>query len=222
MPGRSRRPTKSELEEDQFVEWILKAADYLKQRAQLFIVGAAAIALVVSVFVYVKSSQADAKKEAAELLGQALIRDEAGQPAESMLKLGLLTDSYAGTPAGAQGTIILANRYFAQGEYAEAEKLYRSYLDEPSPVDILLFASRSGIASCYEAKEEFQLAASEYLAYAADNVGSMQSTIALMNAARCQRLAGNREARKDILRRVTREYPKSPVAARAQNELNML
>ena len=74
MPGRSRRPTKSELEEDQFVEWILKAADYLRQRAQLFIVGAAAIALVISVFVYVNSSQADAKKAAAALHRQARVR----------------------------------------------------------------------------------------------------------------------------------------------------
>ena len=222
MPGRSKRPTKSELEEDQFVEWIIKAADFVKQRAQLFIVGAAAIALVITAIGYVKSSQATARKEAAELLGDALIAEESGQPAESMLKFQRLTDSYAGTPAGVQGTVILANRYFAEGEYAKAEALYRSFLDDANSVDIFLFAARSGIASCYEAQEDFQRAASEYLAYAADNVGSMQSSIALMNAARCQRLAGNRDALKELLQRITREYPKSPVAVRARDELNML
>ena len=222
MPGRSKRPTKSELEEDQFVEWILKAVAYIKERAQLFIVGAAAIAVVIFAVGYVKASQATAKREAAELLGKALIDDEVGVATQSILKFETLTDSYAGTPAAAQGTVILANRYFAQGRYDEAEALYRSYVNDASSIDILLFASRSGIAACYEAQGEFQRAAKEYLAYAADNVGALQSSIALRDAARCQRLAGNGDALKELLQRITREYPRSPVAARARDELNML
>lgn len=222
MPRSGRRSTKKELEEDQFVDWILKAADFIKQRAQLFIVGAVAVAVLISAFLYVKSSRVEAKTEAAALLGKALIADEAGRPAESILAFERLTRDFAGTPAAAQGTVILANRYFAGGRYAEAERLYRSYLDEDGSIDVLVFAARAGIASCYEAQGEFQRAASEYLAYAADNPESMQASIALMDAARCQRLDGNREARKELLLRIAREYPRSPVASRARDELNML
>ena len=42
MQERKQRVTKTELEEDEFLEWVLRAIEYLKQRSQLFIGGAVA------------------------------------------------------------------------------------------------------------------------------------------------------------------------------------
>ena len=46
MQERKQRVTKAELEEDEFLEWVLRAIEYLKQRSQLFIGGAVAIVAV--------------------------------------------------------------------------------------------------------------------------------------------------------------------------------
>ena len=222
MPGRRNRPKKADLEEDRFVEWILHAVDFVKERAQLFISGAAALVVLVLAVTYINSARQSAQVEAASLLGEALIKDETGQLAESMRLLVRLHESYSGTPAAAQGTVMLGNRYFAQGRYAEAERLYRAYLDEYETVDVLAFSAREGIAACFEAKGDFQRAAEEYLSYASEHVHSMESAIALMDAARCHRLAGDLEAQKQVLQRVTEHHPNSPAAARAREELNML
>ena len=48
MAAKRSRPTKRELEEDQFVEWMVQASDYVKERGRAFAVGAAAIVVIIS------------------------------------------------------------------------------------------------------------------------------------------------------------------------------
>ena len=122
MPGRRNRPKKADLEEDRFVEWILHAVDFVKERAQLFISGAAALVVLVLAVTYINSARQSAQVEAASLLGEALIKDETGQLAESMRLLVRLHESYSGTPAAAQGTVMLGNRYFGSGSLCRSRK----------------------------------------------------------------------------------------------------
>ena len=220
--GRSRRPSKEELEEDKFLEWILEAGEYIKARAQLFIGGAVGIAAILFVISYMQTSRETARAEASALLGKVLIAESNGQTQEGLQLSEQLVDLYPGTPAAAQGLVQLGNRYYSRGRYAEAEKQFQMYLDEHGDVDVLVYAAWSGIAACYESQGEFERAALKFTEYAEQNKGQMQAALALMNAARCYHLAGQVEMAKKELERVTRDHADSPVAGRARDQLNML
>lgn len=43
MSSEHRKLSKSELREDEFVEWIMQAVEYVKERARLFVGGAVAV-----------------------------------------------------------------------------------------------------------------------------------------------------------------------------------
>ena len=133
-----------------------------------------------------------------------------------------LIDEYAGTPSAAHGIILLANRYYRVGRYDEAEKLYERYIAEYGESQALLFAARTGVAACHEATGDLEGAATGYVAYADAHPNDRASAIALMDAARCYRVLGDTQQQGAVLGRVTRDFPTSPAAQRARQELQML
>lgn len=222
MPDKTKAPTKKELREDRFVEWVLEAVDYVRSKSQYFTAGAIAVVVGIAGIAYFQKSQEESRAKAAALLGEAMIADDNGQAHEVMRLCEELVGKYSGTPAAAQGTVFLANRYFAQGRYAEAQKLYQSYLADYEALDVLVFAAWNGLAACAEAQGDYQQAAGKYQEYAAGHPGTIQAAMALMEAARCYGLAGDVANQQKTLARVTAEFADSPVAARAREALTML
>lgn len=222
MAAKRNRPTKSELEEDQFVEWIVQASDYVKERARIFVAGAAAVVIIILAVNYLQESRENARADAAALLGEALIAEQSGQ-LEQAVRLGkqLLLD-YGGTSASAHGTVMLANRYFNQGRYAEAQKLYQAYLTDDGQIDVLVFACWRGVAACFEAQEQYEKAAAKYAEYASAHADGMAASLALMDAARCYGVMGKTQQQRDLLKQVTRNFASSPASARARLELELL
>jgi len=220
--AKQNRATKSELEDDQFVEWMAVASDYVKERGRTFITGAVAVVIIILAVNYVQASRENTRLEAAALLGEALISEQAGD-AEQAVRLGeqLLKD-YSGTAAAAHGTIMVANRYFNQGRYADAEKLYQSYLTEYGDIEVLVFAASRGIAASYEARQQYEKAAAQYTAYANVHAGEMATSLALMDAARCYGVLGNTQRQREVLKQVTHDFASSPVSVRARQELGLL
>lgn len=215
-------PSKQELKEDHFVDWILECVDFVRARTQQFLTGAVAVVVVIAAIAYYNKSQADARVEAAAVLAEAMIADDNNQP-DDAIRLGerVLKD-FPGTPSAAQATLFLANRYYAQARYGEAQKLYERYLSDYGDVDVLAFAARTGLASCAEAQGDFRQAAAKFQEAAGAGSGSTEAAIALLEAARCFGLAGEVANQKNILTQVTRDFNESPAAARAREELAML
>ncbi|MFH1571157.1 MAG: tetratricopeptide repeat protein [Gemmatimonadota bacterium] len=222
MQAHRNRPTRQELEEDHFVEWVMEAVDYVRNRAQLFVGGAAAIVVAILAVTYVQSSRQDARHAATALLGQAIIADESGRVEEAVGLAEQVNSKYAGTPAAAQATVLLANRYYLQGRYADAERLFQSYLDDYGDAEVLAYAAWSGLAACYEAQGDMRRAADKYRSYADQYSDRDEAALALMDAARCYGAAGDAAQQKQALERVTRDYPKTPVVSRAREDLGML
>jgi len=222
MQERNKRPTKAELEEDEFLEWILRAIEYIKQRAQLFIGGAVAIVAVVAITSFMQTQQAEARERAAALLFEATLADRSGQ-VDQVIRIGQqLVDKFAETPAGSQGMIVLGNRYFTLGRYADAQRLYQQYLDGKGDQDALVYAAQTGLAACRVAQGDIQGAAQDYVRYADENPKNPPSALALMQAARCYGQLGDAPNRRSVLERVTRQHPRTPVAQRAREQLNMM
>jgi TolA-binding protein len=214
--------SKQELREDRFVEWVLEATEYVRAKSQVFMAGAVGVVVLIGAIAYFNKSQADSRLEAAALLGEAMIADDNGQGDEATRMAEQLLKEYAGTPSAAQATLFLANHYYAQGRYGEAQKLYERYLSDYGDVDVLAFAARNGLASCAEAQGDYPQAAAKFQEAATASGAGSQGCLALLEAARCYGLAGDVANQKSILTQITKEYSDSPAAARAREELAML
>ena len=221
MSSERRKLSKSELREDEFVEWIMQAVEYVKERASLFVGGAVAVIVVILAVNYFIESKETDRLNAAALLGDVLMVEQGGEPAEAIRLAEELVASYAGTPAAAQGTILLANLHYAQGRHAEARSYYQSYLDNYEPVDVLAYAAQSGLGACLEAEGQFLAAAQHYEAYAAQQAGTIREAMARMEAARIYGLAGESDKQQALLEEVSRTFAQYPIAAQARAALAM-
>lgn len=222
MQERNQRATKADLEEDEFLEWVLRAIQYFKERAQLFIGGAVAIVAVFAIISFLQTQKEEARERASALLFEATIADRSGQTDQVIRLSQQLVNEYSGTPAAAQGVILLANRYFALGRYPDAERLYQQYLDTYGDLDALVYAARTGLAACREASGDLEGAARDYVRYAEEHAASPPAALALMHAARCYQQLRDNGRYRQTLERVTREHALTPVAQRAREQLAML
>lgn len=221
MSSERRKLSKSELREDEFVEWIMQAVEYVKERPRLFVGGAVAVIAVIMAINYsIESKEADRLKAAA-LLGDVLMVEQGGEPTEAIRLAEELASSsaYAGTPAAAQGTVLLANLHYEQGRYAEARSYYQHYLDNYEPLDVLAYAAQSGLGACLEAEGQLLAAAEHYEASAAQRAGTIHEAMARMEAARIYGLAGERDKQQALLKQVSRAFAQYPIAAQARAAL---
>ena len=219
MSSERRKLSKSELREDEFVEWIMEAVEYVKERARLFVGGAvAAVAVIVAINYFIESKEADRLKAAA-LLGDVLMVEQGREPTEAVRLAEELVSAYAGTPAAAQGTIILANLHYAQGRYVEARGYYQTYLDNYEPLEVLAYAAQSGLGACFEAEGQLVAAAQHYETYAAQQAGTIREAMARMEAARIYGLAGKSDKQQALLEQVSRTFAQYPIAAQARAAL---
>ncbi len=219
MSSERRKLSKSELREDEFVERIMEAVEYVKEHARLFVYGAvAAIAVIVAIHYFIESKEADRLKAAA-LLGDVLMVEQGGELTEAIGLAEELVSSYAGTPAAAQGTVLLANLHYAQGRYVEARGYYQSYLDNYDPLDVLAYAAQSGLGACLEAEGQLAAAAQHYETYAAAQAGTIREAMARMEAARIYGLAGESGKQQALLEQVSRTFAQYPIAAQARAAL---
>ena len=221
MSSERRKLSKSELREDEFVEWIMQAVEYVKERANLFGGGVVAVIVVIMAINYFIESNEANRLKAAALLGDVLMVEQGGEPTEAIRLAEELVSSYAGTPAAAQGVVLLANLHYAQGRYAAARGYYQSYLDNYKPLDVLAYAAQSGLGACLEAEGQLLAAAQHYEAYAAQQAGTIREAMARMEAARIYGLAGESNKQQALLEEVSRTFAQYPIAAQARAALAM-
>ena len=222
MAAESQKLSKEELREDEFVEWIMEAVEYVKERSQLFIGGLAGLVVVIlGINHFIESSEA-AEVEAVALLGDVLMAEQSGQVSEAIRLAEQLATSYTEAPAAGQGLVLLANMHYAEGRIVEARGYYRDYLDNYEPIDVLAYAAESGLASCLEAEGQLLEAGRYYEAYAGRETGTIRAALALMEAARVYGLAGDGKKQRELLEAVSRDFAQYPVALQARASLGML
>lgn len=222
MAAESQKLTKAEMREDEFVEWIMAAVKYIKERSQLFAGGVIGVLIVILGINYFIDSKEVAKVEAATLLGDVLMAEQGGQITEAVRLAEQLVASYSGAPAAAHGLVLLANLHYAQGRFSDARSYYQNYLNNYEHVDVLAYAAQSGLGSCLEAEGQLQEAARHYEAYAAQESGTIRAGMAQMEAARVYGLAGDRNKQRELLEAVIRNFSQYPIAAQARSAIAML
>ena len=224
MASETKRMTKEELREDEFVEWLVSAIDYIRDNRNVFFVGALIIlGGIVGLRTFIES-QEQSKLEASALFGDVLIAEQSEQIIEAIKKAEHLVENYGGSPASGKATIFLANMYYSQERYEEAKKFYQAYLaySDIERIDILSHAAEMGLLACSEVDGSLEQVAQAYEELGLKYEGKSLGAFSLMSAIRCYKRLGNVDRTKQLLNSLKTTYSNLPIAQQARGMLKML
>lgn len=247
--GRSRKapkPVRVEMDladvPDRFMVMWQKIADKIIayfSRAMLLAVGA----ILAFVAVWGVGQWMELRREkATELLGRAiliaeadLLRDSekadpdsdpprfktAQERTAAVLKaLDELDKEYGSSDAAQRGGLVRAGLLYDEGRYADAEALYRKFLEKKPSETALVALAQEGLGLCAEARSDFGTALAAFERQTSEPFARERG---LMNQARIYTKQGNRqkaiEIYKDLLNKAS---PQSPLRDDIQNRLAAL
>ena len=222
MQSERKRPTKQELKEDEVITWLLQALAYVEDNYPKLLAGLGAVVVVILVGVFINTYTEGQAQDARNALGDVRIALLQGNTSGAIEQAERIVEDYSGQPSAQQTLILLGNLYFEVGRHAEAQATYQKYLDVHGDEGPTGYGARTGQAACMEVQGNYAGAGEEYAAYADQHSSSSFASLALKEAARCYRLAGDIEKSQDIYRRILNDYSKSLIAPVARAELRQM
>ncbi len=124
-----------------------------------------------------------------------------------------LVDEYGSTENGEMAKIMLANSYYSLRDFDKAEKYYKDYSGS-NP--LLKVSAAAGLASVYEAKNQFLEAAKQFEKAASIDKDNPFVDQYLFYAAKDYYRAENMAEAKKLFARLKEDYPKSKYNAESE------
>lgn len=167
LKPRKKLAEKQEIKRDFAVELYFKSIQFFKNYTKQILIGVAALTIIVTIIVVYSINKAKNNELASQELQKTMQIYENGAYEDAIkgnqqLKImGLknIVDKYGNTEFGNTAKIYLANSYFFLNKIDEALKTYDDYSGSNN---LLKAASLAGMASCYEAKNDYEKAAKYY------------------------------------------------------------
>jgi predicted negative regulator of RcsB-dependent stress response len=142
----SRKITKRQMKEDQFVRTMLEARDWAQDNMSKLLIGVAAVVLLVVGIWFVSSRSSQQSQSAYDLLGRAEMELRTGQNQLAIIDLQKVIDDRGTSEAANLACLKLANVYFLQSDFVKAEEYFQLYLKKYVIDDISRYSSLVGIA----------------------------------------------------------------------------
>ncbi|MCX6164434.1 MAG: tetratricopeptide repeat protein [Ignavibacteriae bacterium] len=124
--------------------------------------------------------------------------------------LQYLVDNYGSSENGEIAKVMLANCYYSLRDFDKAEKYYKDYSGSN---DIYKAASYAGVASVYEAKNDFANASSYYMKASRQSKLVTNNDEYMFYAIKNYSLANDTENLKKTIKELKKDYPKSKYIA---------
>ena len=180
--ARNKRLTKEEIQEDKFIEGLLKAYAFLKENLQTIIIAGVVVLVAVGGYAAYYQHQESRRAEATVTLRQAaeayqkaeesLFNAEKLAESEELLKtaqtqLKEVFEKYPNTTFADKARYQYANTLYYQGNYAEARSQFQQVIDEHQPESQIdsLYAQKA-IGNTYEQERNYEAAIAAYQAKA--------------------------------------------------------
>ncbi len=222
MLKKKKKITKKELKQDKFVLFTLQAKQFFDEHQKtIFQIGTVAIVLIALLTFYINSKRS-ATEKANSFLGQAQIEWQMGNKDRAITLLKELIQRYEGTGPAGQGTFLLARIYWQDGNYTEAKKYFKKYIDDYGDDRILTPAAFAGYADCLLSEKKYAEAAQYYEKAARANPDFPEAPSFLYSAAIAYKDAGNVRKAKEIVEKIIKDYSDSQYKSRAELLLAML
>jgi tetratricopeptide (TPR) repeat protein len=212
-----KKISKREIKEDKLITKYFETRKWIEENTKILsYVGIGLAGLVLVGFLWTKS-RADSNEKATAMLAKvSQYYDEGrydlainGVPQEGTQGLQAIVDELGSTHAGEIAKLYLANSYYALKNYDKALSTY----DNISISDKMITASAyAGMAACYEAKSDFNQAASYFEKAASKNMTEVQAPENLQRSAINYAAAGKKEKAVELLQKLKKEFPTSSYA----------
>ena len=180
--ARNQRLTKEEIQEDKFIEGLLKIYAFLKRNLQTIIVAAVVVLIAVAAYAAYYQSQENRRAEATLALRQAteayktaeesLFDAEKLAESEALLKtaqtqLKAVFEKYENTTFADKARYQYANTLYYQGNYPEARTQFQQLIAQHQPENQMdsLYAQKA-IGNTYEQEGDYEKAIAAYQAKA--------------------------------------------------------
>ncbi len=227
--ARNKRLTKEEIQEDKFIEGLLKIYAFLKANLQTIIVAAVVVLVAVAAYAAYYQNQENRRAEATLALRQAteayqkaeesLFDAEKLAESEALLKtaqtqLKAVFEKYANTTFANKARYQYANTLYYQGNYTEARTQFQQLIAQHQPENQMdsLYAQKA-IGNSYEQEGDYEKAIAAYQAKAFPPTPQLPPEIrkfVLMEAKFNQALAyeksGNSEAARNTYKEIVDEF----------------
>ena len=206
-----KKLSRREIKEDPLVTTYVRVQKFIQRHSkQLNIVGLIVVAAIV-ITVFMGRSKRSAETAAAGRLGIAEMYYWAQDYTRAVGELSNIVDTYSGTKSAGTAAFLTANAYYAQDDYANAEKYFRLYLDDYGHKKMFTASSLAGIAACRESQGAFLEAAQLYERAGTKIGNSSRSPFYLKDAGRCYVLAGEIDKGKAVYETIIDKYTDSSI-----------
>ena len=113
-------------------------------------------------------------------------------------------------------TFYLANCFFYQNQFDQAEIYYRKYIGDYGSDPDLTSSAYAGIGACFEDQEKYQEAAAEYRKAIDAHKDGFAVPQYLLSIARCSNALDNKQEARSVYQEVIDKYPDSPFREKAE------
>jgi tetratricopeptide (TPR) repeat protein len=222
-----KKISKKELKHDALLDSMNKVTSFYgdNKKAIQYSLGAL-ILLIVGVYAYTQNRNTKNEEASAKLGSVYSFYDQNqyqlaidGIPERKITGLKSIVGEYGGTDAGNLARFYLANSYFQLGKYDEA---LESFDDFDASEPYLVVSRLAGMASCYEAKKDYERAAAGFEKAASSFPKDVDAATNLNNAAYNFMLSGKNDRALELFKKLKREYPTSQVAREADRYIQKL
>jgi TolA-binding protein len=186
--------TKRQMKEDKFTTFMLTSKDQLQANWQYYLLGIAAVILLVAGLAYMFTYRGSQEEKAAERLSQAMLDYAQGNNQIAVLAFTEIVDEYGGSTAAEQATFMLGTVNLEDRKYDEAVRYFNTYVEKYSDDLLDRAAAYAGLGIAADNQGKFGEAAAQYV-LAADTYPDGPSALEYhYNAVRAFLDAGDKES----------------------------
>lgn len=211
-----KKISKREIKEEALVTYFNKIQNFYTRYSKQLQIGILAVAIILVLVFMMSRSKKRAEIAAAGKLGVVEQNYYQGDFQRVIPELITIQKNFSGTPSAGRAVFFLANSYFWTGNFTEAEKWYRQYVDQYGQRPDITAASLAGLGSCLEAQKQYSKAAEQYEKAGSEYGDLFTAPFYLKDAGRCYALAGNKTKGKTVYQLILKKYPDSSPAQDAE------
>ena len=204
--------------EDKLIAFYYKSQEYYEaNKNRVYLIATSVVVVIALIFFYFNYKSKNNETAGIELskvkmvyssglYQQAIVGDSLGMSRG----LQYIVDNYGSSENGETAKIMLANCYYTLRDFDKADKYYKDYSGSN---DIYKAASFAGIASVFEAKNDFASAAGYYVKASKQSKLVTNNDEYMFYAIKNYSLANDTENLKNTIKELKKEYPKSKYLA---------
>jgi TolA-binding protein len=215
------RLTKKELKQDRLVKLTIQLEQFYFEHQKIVLSVVVAVLVVIAAVILVRKSIQNSHLEAAYKMTMAKAAYGGGRMPQADSAFQALTTSEGGAVA-AEAKYFLGRIAFEAGDYSKAIDEFNGYFKNFRGTPQLDVAAYDGLGASFESLGKYADAAAEFEKAAEKYPQSSATPQNLADAARLYLKLDQKEKALPLLRKIRDDYPDSPAAAQARQQLASL